>query len=495
MKPYRTRFLSLTTVFMAFIVLLISACQMRRVDYHKITVFSPIEVKQDATYLFNTLKTVDISAWKHVSAENFKNRLFNITENDFWLQSRLDVFRDFAPLVASLGEIHTRLIYPENLSTTDGFYHEFFPLLVLCEEDGIFVASDMSEQELIPPGAKILSINGIDIKQIIKNMSRFVAKETSAGQRRLIQVNFEQLLTRELGLRAPFTLEWRLGYLKTTTFYPQQQYSPRVAAEKRKNSNAFERYGIRYLDNHVAILWLTDFESPPEVFKTYLNKVFLQLASRGIDKLVIDLRYNSGGIGDNVLTLLSFLEDQPVTWTKKITLKNSKPFRKLNHKRIKQAKRARLGSKLDWLPTEYFSGWNWSLLFGSNGEVIERQIKPAPVQPTENRYLGTLAVISNGHCFSACALFVDYIQQTGRGIIVGEEAGSLAGIQYGYPVLLTLPNTGLQISVPVARIQSANKAYKVEPDIEIKRRQEDIANARDPELAGAISSLIALSRE
>ncbi|HFB66485.1 MAG TPA: hypothetical protein ENJ60_13185 [Aeromonadales bacterium] len=501
MKQFITRFLSMKTALMAFLFLQLTACQTRHVDYHKITVFSPSEVKQDAAYLLRILKDVDISAWENISEKDFQKKLQNTIENNFWLQSRLDVFRDFAPLVASLGEIHSQLIYPNNLSQTDGFYNEFFPLLVLCEEEGIFVAKDMSEREIIPSGAEILSINGIGIEQLIANMSRFVPKETAAGQRRLIQVNFEQLLTRELGLKAPFTLEWRLGYLKTKTYYPQQKISAVTIPETQDKSetqakgNEFIRYGIRYLDNDVAILWLTDFESPPEKFKNYLNKIFPELTQKGINKLVIDLRYNSGGIGDNVLTLLSFLEDKSIQWTKKITLKNSKAFRSLNRKRVKQAKREKLGSKLDWLPTEYLSGWNWDLLFGSNGEVIEQQIKPEPLQPTDNRYQGALGVITNGHCFSACALFVDYIQQSGRGVIVGEDAGSLVGIQYGYPILMTLPNTGLQISVPVARIQSSDKAYKVVPDIKISRRQEDIANARDPELAGAISSLIALTKE
>lgn len=495
MKRFIIRLLSIKTVLIAFLFLMLSACQTRKVDYHKISVFSPIEVKQDAAYLLKILKEVDISAWKNVSEQNFQKKLQNITENEFWLQNRLDVFRDFAPLVASLGEIHSRLIYPDNLSHSDGFYNEFFPLLVLCEEKGIFVAKDMSEKELIPPGAQILSINGIAIEQIITNMSRFVAKETAAGQRRIIQVNFEQLLTRELGLKAPFTVRWRLGYLETETLYPQQKFSPVIETQTQSQGNDFERYGIRYLENDVAILWLTDFESPPEKFKKYLNTIFLHLTEKGINKLVIDLRYNSGGIGDNVLTLLTYLEDRPVQWTKKITLKNSREFRALNRKRVKQAKKAKLGSKLDWLPIEYLSGWNWDLLFGNNGDVVEQQIKPEPLQPTDNRYQGALAVIANGHCFSACALFADYIQQSGRGVIVGEDAGSLVGIQYGYPILMTLPNTGLQISVPVAKIQSSNESYKVVPDIEISRRQEDIANARDPELAGAISSLIALTKD
>ena len=162
---------------------------------------------------------------------------------------------------------------------------------------------------------------------------------------------------------------------------------------------------------------------------------------------------------------------------------------KNNNQRIKAIKKDKLGNKLDWLPVEYLSGWNWRLLLGSDGEEVSEDIQTEVVPLSENRFHGQLAVLSNGHCFSACALFVDQIKQSSRGIVVGEAAGSKVGIQYGYPILVTLPNTGLQLQLPAAEIRSADKSYKVLPDILVYRRSEDIANQRDPELAAAITAL------
>jgi len=480
----------------AFVVLVLSGCQIQSVDYRKIKVFSPAEVKKDAQFLADTLDKVDVAAWERTKKKDFNKKLSAQLGKDFWLQSRLDIFRNLAPLVASLGESHSRLIYPHQLSKSDGFYRAGFPIYVLCEKKGVFVAKDMRKaaKEKIPSGAKIISINQIPIEQITDNMEKFVARETEAGQRRFMQVNFEQLLVRELGLKPPYEVSWVLkNELRSSTIKSINRASKIEFSQDNRNPQ--DHSGVRYLDDSTALIWISDFESSPLKFKHYLDSVFENIRNKSINKLVIDLRYNSGGISENVLTLLSYLEDKPIRWAKKITLKNSKTFRQLNHRRVKQVKKERLGTSLDWLPIEYLSGWNWKILFGSEGDDIVQEITPEPVQPEKNRYRGALAILSNGHCFSACAFFVDYIQKTKRGIVVGEEAGSLVGTQLGYPVLITLPISGLQLMVPVAKIQSDVKAHPVVPDIQISRRQIDIVNGRDPEMAGAIYSLIALTSQ
>ncbi len=479
---------------MAFLFLLIlTSCQNRRLDYKKIKVFTPAEIKQDTDYLFRTLDEVHISAWDFVSREKFSKTLKQLSDENFWLQSRLEIYRQLAPLIASLSETHTQLIYPEILATADGFFDADFPLYLLNEIDGLYVAGDRKGENIIPRGALIYSINGVEIEQLLSRMGQFVARETEAGQRRLVQMNFEQLLVRELGFQAPFSINWQLGFLKTNTIIKNKSSSTRYKRKriekKVTETQLMPSWGVKEIDAETRLLWITDFESPAEEFNHFLEKLFPQLEQQGVKSLIIDLRYNWGGISENVLNLLSYLQNQPITWAKQIKLKNTEIFRDSNSKRIKQVKNNKLGSNLDWLPIEYLSGWNWRLLFGDDGESIKEETGTEIIQLSENRYHGQLAIISNGYCFSACALFIDAIQRSGRGLVVGEAAGSRVGIQYGYPVRVTLPNTGLQLQLPAAEIRLTENSHKVLPDIQVYRRSEDIANQRDPELAAAISAL------
>ncbi len=473
-------------LFIVAFLLSLFACQTKRLDFNKIKVFTPAEIKQDTDFLFRTLTEVHISPWDNISKQQFLTRINHLSDDNFWLQNRLEIYRQLAPLVASIEETHTRLIYPAELSSADGFYRSNFPLYLISEIDGLYVAGDRTGQQQIPRGAKIESINGVSTKQILFRMGQFVAKETEAGQRRLMQMNFEQLLVRELGFQAPYRVKWQLGYLKSETVLSN------VNANRFKSNSKLEdqsSWGVKIIDSDTRLLWVSDFESPAAEFLHFLNDFFIQLKQQKVKYLVIDLRYNWGGVSENVLNLLTFLQHQPIAWAKQVNFKNTEIFRENHHKRIKQVKKNKFGNTLDWLPVEYLTGWNWRLLLAGDGEEVKEDIHTEVIPLSENRYLGQLAVLSNGHCFSACALFVDRIKKTARGLVVGEAAGSRVGIQYGYPIRVTLPNTGLQLQLPAAEIRSTEESHKVLPDILVYRGSEDIANQRDPELAAALSAL------
>jgi len=468
--------------------LLISACQNKRPDYNKIKVFTPAEIKQDTDFLFRALTEAHISPWNNISKQQFKKRINQLTDDNFWLQNRLEIYRQLAPQIAAIEESHTRLLYPSLLAIADGYFRTDFPLYLISEVDGLYVAGDRTGRNQIPRGAEIESINAVSSEQILARMGQFVAAETEAGQRRQIQMNFEQLLVRELGFQAPYIIRWKLGYLETETTISNlnAMVRPKQITNSKKESDKVS-WGVESIDAETRLLWISDFESSAEDFNQFLESFFIQLNQSKVQSLVIDLRYNWGGVSENVLNLLTYLQKHPIAWAEQVNFKNTEIFRENNNRRIKAIKKDKLGNRLDWLPIEYLSGWNWRLLLGSDGEQVSEDTEVIPL--SENRFQGQLAVISNGHCFSACALFVDQIKQSSRGIVVGEAAGSKVGIQYGYPILVTLPNTGLQLQLPAAEIRSADNSYKVLPDILVYRRSEDISNQRDPELAAAITAL------
>jgi len=433
--------------FMAFFITLIlgltiSACKTSKQYQNSIKVFTPAEVKQDTDFLFRTLNEVHISPWNNISQQQFLQALNQFSDENFWLKNRLEIYRQLAPLVASIAETHTQLVYPEQLSRSDRYYNPNFPLYVISEVDGLYVAGDRIGHQQIPRGAKIESINSVSTSKILSSMGKFVAKETEAGQRRLIQMNFEQLLDRELGFQPPYKIKWKLGYLETESTISGDYAEPNSADPLPELKADTElSWGVESIEQNTSLLWISDFESPAAKFNQFLDSFFRQLNHNKVKFLVIDLRYNWGGVSENVLNLLTYLQNQPITWAKQVNFKNTEIFRENNNKRIKQLKNTKLGNKLDWLPLEYLSGWNWRLLLGSNGEQVKEDIHTEIMAPSKNRFKGQLAVLSNGYCFSACALFVDKIKQSKRGIVVGEAAGSRVGIQYGYPILVTLPNT------------------------------------------------------
>ena len=101
-----------------------------------------------------------------------------------------------------------------------------------------------------------------------------------------------------------------------------------------------------------------------------------------------------------------------------------------------------------------------------------------------------LAVLVNGGSASSAEIFASAMQESGRGVVVGERsAGALAG-----SVVFPLPEeAGMQVAVEEARTgrrQAAVDEVGIPPDVEVAdtRTPSDYAAGRDPQLEAAITA-------
>ena len=72
---------------------------------------------------------------------------------------------------------------------------------------------------------------------------------------------------------------------------------------------------------------------------------------------------------------------------------------------------------------------------------------------------------------------------------MGESPGSYIGRQFGYPIQIKLPNTGLMLSLPAMEIilhEDVGLTKNLEPDHEVSRTQQDVINDRDIVLNSAL---------
>lgn len=88
--------------------------------------------------------------------------------------SQLDLYRVTAPLVVMLGDGHTHLSFPYNSVFTRE--QTRLPLFVKVSVERS-VTCDRSIDSIIPAGAKILSINGIGINEMLDAMLPYVSGE------------------------------------------------------------------------------------------------------------------------------------------------------------------------------------------------------------------------------------------------------------------------------------------------------------------------------
>jgi C-terminal processing protease CtpA/Prc len=159
---------------------------------------------------------------------------------------------------------------------------------------------------------------------------------------------------------------------------------------------------------------------------------------------------------------------------------------------LNNAKNQKYGSYLDWLPVEYLNFWQWEILFADDGELLETNIKSV-VSEKEHYFAENIIVLTNGYCFSACASLVATLEKNNLATIIGESPGSLTNVQYGYPLEVQLPNTGLRVIIPAMKfiLEDANAltSRALEPAYKVERLRLDVLLGRDPVLEFALDHL------
>ena len=197
---------------------------------------------------------------------------------------------------------------------------------------------------------------------------------------------------------------------------------------------------LSFPETNTALLSINSFVISGPAFISEIAAAFEKINSKKSTQLIIDLRNNGGGNNANVSRLYSFLSD--------------KPFYHLRRTEV-------IGKPLTH--SKYISNYREISDMGSNPsedgtrnvdfEYRGRNLIPPASQDV---FKGKLIVLANGGTGSAASEFVALVHGNKRGLIVGEEtAGCYYGSTGGTYARLVLPNTGINVTIPMVRIYNA----------------------------------------
>lgn len=442
-------------------------------------VYSPQQLRDDLKFIDEQLRSIHPNLFYRQSNSEYQKRFQQTYDNLSWPRNRRRFYTTIMPLVASFQDTHIQLQLPKseflNFATQQGP----FPLKVLITDNEMIVLSDEQELPTIPVGAIITEINNFKVADLLPLLEKMVPAETETGRIRLVQVHLPELLWAFFPDQDRYTItyEWR-GKSHSESLHPLLH---RIDPESFGPYAPTSHYGAIPIDDKTSILWLNDFNENYDDFENFINSFFTKLRADGKQNLILDLRYNRGGVTDNLKLLLSYLSDRPVNWAHYATLKVSSAFKDQHSQLVDDTKSEKYTSYLGWLPMEYLNLWQWELLFSSEGDVLETSLDPV-VKNLPNYFKGNIIVLSNGYCFSACAALVSNLKNHGLATVIGESPGSYVGRQFGYPVEVKLPNTGLILSVPamefVLHHNVGNHRY-LKPDHKVTRRKMDVMMGYD----------------
>ncbi|MCB2198709.1 hypothetical protein KQI63_04845 [bacterium] len=444
--------------------------------------FTPKQLRKDLSFLMMTLEDVHPNLYAHVSREEIEAERARIDASLDVEMTRLEFYRQVAPLVNRFKDGHTRANPPriERREYTDQGAL-LFPLDLEFGEDEVRVLHNYTSDSLVAPGTQVLGINGIPIEQIEERLLQFVSGERSNFKRDILTQRYRWQQWLVFGFESPF----EVTVLRTTprgstpiarTFLGLTKEELIAKREALTDTTVQEtNYSFTVLDNRlVPDVGYIDFNSfaGMDEFEVFLDTTFRFLREQEIGDLVIDLRGNGGGnstLGD---MLINYLYDQPFSQASRMDIKVSKQFKHHMANRW-------LPWYLRWYPP--LGGDQFKRIWEApEGGIVSFSSEPDSVQENLFRFTGQIYVLIDAGTYSSATMFAATMKDYGIATLVGEETGGLAS-HYGEVYPFHLPETKLSFgcsSKQFMRPSGEDDGLGVVPDItidptEFRRRPPD----------------------
>lgn len=202
--------------------------------------------------------------------------------------------------------------------------------------------------------------------------------------------------------------------------------------------------------------------------------VFARLRERGIDRLIIDLRGNSGGKPAAAFDLLSHMIEGTHAQLDIRPAGNVAPW---------------LESKLKLLGVWFWERITPSMEFDGHKAYVSNRT-PA----RDQQFAGTVIVLIDGYTASAACTVAAYLRHHAGAICIGQTAaGAETGSNANSFQTLRLPHSGIEIQYPLFRFRHQlgleDRQLALVPDLEIRGSIDELLSGRDLELEAALGLL------
>lgn len=447
-------------MFRSFIVICVVLLAVEQISAQNL---SARAANDDLKYLYSQLKELHPGLDRYTSRDSM----------DYFFKSReaaeglteLELFTHVRFLISKVRCGHTNASLPMDQYNKFVRERRFLPLMVGFSGADLYITNaDLTDGKL-NAGDQILSINGKGIDQVVSTIFQHLPSDgfVKTGKYRYVENFFYYYHHLFVDDQNSFTVEVRNtdGDLK----------SAEISGVELKEVEA-----LRVPDNEplMSIVHETDhslmrirtFSSSALNqqginYERFLSQSFDELKKRGVKNLILDLRGNGGGDDNYGATLVSYFADRP--------------FRYFDNIQV----------------TDSYDGYG---RMSEKGDVRYMTSHKGldEWKPQKNRFSGKVIVLTDGFSFSTCADVAAVLHHNKWATFVGEETGGgYDGNTSGSTQTITLPNSRIQVRIPMWMYTTANVGHKfhgrgVIPDFAIQYGIEDLLSDRDPVMKKAL---------
>jgi hypothetical protein len=406
----------------------------------------PDSLREDFLYLIKSLQQEHPGLYRYVHEETFARLSDSLLQT---LNHPMNQF-EFGTLIrfflSSIEDGHTNTSLSPELMQYYSEHVKMFPVqLCFIDEKAYTVCGEFAE---LPPGTEILSIDDEPINNIRKKLLRYISGDGKIETKKYWILNrdgFPYLYNWVYGEKTGYAITYITPNGDIKTVYLKSEHIQESCLSKENDNDQYLK--LDYRSNNAAVLTIRTFSGEKlmqtgEDFESFLYTAFTGIKNKNVDKLIIDLRNNSGGDDAYGALLYSYLADKPFPYfasieaiAKKISLKDNR-------------------------------------LLGLQ-------------QPSAISFRGKVFFLINGLCFSTTSDFCAIAKSEDRGKFVGEETGgAYYGNTSGGIYRTALPHSGINIVIPKNKYTNAVKkddypGRGIIPDYRIIPAINDILNKRD----------------
>jgi len=397
----------------------------------------PVEaIRTDLDFLWQTIQKVhpriDHAGSKEILEAEYRKIHGAISE----AMDTDHIYLLFAPLMSLLQDGHSSLVFTMQIDK-----QPLFPFDLLFSREKVYLKRGYTVQAAAIAGSRLMAINGHEIDEVSTAMKSILPGETVSMKNHSLETDMFKIYYRLLFPEAPSF------YVRIITPAEEEKTvecgSIRRAEiqEARKPANAAEAGSPQLrLDRERSLAVFTLKKFDEKDFKGFLRDSFKRINEAGIAHLLIDLRDNLGGDSEMVEELIDYLSEHPSPLIPRMGIRVSEAFKNQVKKRIPGVFR--------WLPLQYLDSRGRRLWQAEEGTIIYVD-DPAPekAKPAADRFLGQIALLINGHTYSAASLLAQRLKIQDGVKVYGLESGFTADGLFFEPLVFQLPSCRMEFRV------------------------------------------------
>ncbi len=438
------------------------------------------QLRADFTIFEKALKEAHPGLYRYNTPVHFDSILARTTLKLDHPMTRQEFYQTLLPVAVQVKCGHTKFHPDENWS--DNYYFgtdRVFPLKLYIHGDKAWIIDSYDPKIKVSKGAEVLSINNLPMSEIISRLLPGFFSDGNNITFKYIEMShyFSAYYANLIDAPDSFTIKCRSGNDYSTLKVPSISHSMIDEYEKEQNGNnsAEEPYSLEILPGKTALLTISSFWMGGDgAFKRFLKNSFSAMRQNGVDNLIIDVRNNEGGNDKRGALLLSWLMNEKFRYYDRLqaTTKSKYTFAQYAH-----------------LP-KFYGIMRHLIKKTDTGTYVWNHNRNLKMQkPKKNSFSGKVYILINGGSFSVTSEFASVAHYLKRAVFIGEETGGgYYGNNSGTFVIVTLPNSRLNVGIPMLAYYTAVKNYPypdrgIIPDYEVNPSIEDVLMNKDAVLS------------